>query len=130
MGLERGRAVRDVHAEALQPPRLEDVTLRERGTLWYVFGAQLLEQQGAEMRRHGIVDFQPHDFAKSALEDLLLDRRQQILGLFDWHLQIRIARDAERIPAEHFHAGKERAEIRADYLLDPHEVRRPAEARD
>ena len=85
--------------------------------------AQLLEQQRAHRLRHALLDLEPHDLAEPALEDLLLDGLEQILGLIRVRqLEVRVARDAEDEQAHDLHAGEQRAEVRADDVLERHEV--------
>ena len=74
------------------------------------------------MQRHRVLDLEPNDFTEAALEDLLFDRREQILRLFDRQLEIGVACDPERMPAEHLHSREERPEIRADDLLERNEM--------
>src|SRR5205823_7912203 len=110
--------------EAEEAPRLEDVSLRQCRTLWYVLRSQLLQQQRLKVRGHAVLDLEPNDFPEPSLEDLLLDRRQEIFRLLDGELEIRIPRYAERVPSQHLHSGKECAEIRADDFLEWNEVHR------
>src|SRR5438046_1657372 len=79
------------------------------------------------MRWHRILDLEPNDFPEAALEYLLFDRREQILWFFDRQLEIGIAGDPERVPTEHLHSREQRTEVRANDLLERHEVIRPPE---
>jgi hypothetical protein len=58
--------------------------------------------------RHAVLDLEAHDLAKPSLKDLLLDHREQVLGLVDHlvDLEVRVPRDLERPPAEHLHPGE------------------------
>src|SRR5215813_3218559 len=78
------------------------------------------------MRRHVVLHLDTHDFAEPALEDLLFDARKQILRLLDWNVEVGIARDPERVPRGDLEAGKERSQVRADDLLERHEMEGPA----
>src|SRR5690348_6752762 len=73
------RIQREEIAEAEHLARFEDVPFRQRGALGHLLGAELLEQQRTEMRRHLVLDLEPDDLAEAPLEYLLLDRREQIL---------------------------------------------------
>ena len=51
-------------------------------------------------RRHVALHLETHDLAEAALEDLLLDRLQQILGLVDLpEVEVGVPRDAEGVPS-------------------------------
>ena len=73
--------------------------------------------------RHVVLHLEPDHLAEPPLEHLLLDRRQQILRLLEvGELEVGVARDAERVPADDLHPGEERLEILPDHLLQRHEL--------
>ena len=79
-------------------------------------------------RRRSCLHLQAHHFAEAAQEDLLLDRREQIVRLFAREqLDVRVARDAEGVPVAHLHAREERAQIDPNELLERNELVRPPE---
>ena len=95
------------------------VTFAERRNRLCLACAELLEQQLSHRGRHLAVNLQPHDLSKSPLKNLLLDRLEQILRLIDLpEIEIRVSRDAERMPARDRHTGKQRAKILADHILE------------
>ena len=53
--------------------------------------------------------FEPHRGAVAAVRKLALERAPQVVDLLIVHEEIRVARDAELIAAEHFDAGEELA---------------------
>ena len=66
-----------------------------------------------------VLDLEPHDFAEPPLEHLLLDHLEQVFGFVGGReIEIRVARDPERVPPEDLHPGEQRAEIGADHLLE------------
>src|SRR5262249_38548950 len=103
-----------------------NVPLGKTATLRHVVLAKLVEQQRAQVRRHVVLHFDANDLAEPSLEDLLFDRREQIFRLFDRDVEIGVARDPERIPRGDLEAREERAEVRADDLLERNEVEGPA----
>ena len=121
--VQRGKCEQVAQTEQL--PRLEDVALGESRALRHILGAQLLEEQRPQVRRHGLFDFEPNDFAESTLEHLLFDRREQVFRLFNGQLEIGVARDAEGVPAQHLHTWEKGAEIGADDFFEWHEMIRP-----
>ena len=106
-----------------QPVDFVDVVLGQRGSLRFLLGAELLQQQLAERRGHPRVHLEPHHFREAAVADLLLDQAEQvfrIVVLVD--LEVGVPGDAERIPAEDLHAREERFEMVADHQLQRHEA--------
>ena len=102
------------------------LALGERRHLRVFRFAQLAEQQRAQLRGHAALHFQPHHLAEAPLEDLLLDHRQQVLGLLGRRdLEIREARDAEGVVARDLHAREEQPEVRTDEVLERQVLQRP-----
>src|SRR5436309_2115835 len=90
--LQRGKI------EQVQPHQLTDiqqmagglnVLLREIPAFGNVDLAKLVEEKRTQMRRHVVLNFDAHHFAKSPLKDLLFDRREKVFRLFDWNVEIR-----------------------------------------
>ena len=104
-------------------PGVVHFAIRERRDLGILGVAQFVEQQRAQRGGHVGLHLEPHHFAEPALEHLLLDHREQVFRLLAVRdLEIRVARDAERVRAEDLHPREQRAEMRADHLLERHEV--------
>ena len=75
------------------------------------------------MRRHRVLHFEPHDFAEPPLEHLLLHHFEQVFGFVGRReIEVRVAGHSERVPPHDLHAGEERAQVRADQLLQRHEL--------
>jgi hypothetical protein len=99
-----------------------NVALGEAAALRDVVLAQLVEQKRAQVRRHVVLDLHADHLAEPPLENLLLDRGEQVLRLLDGNVEIGVPRDPERIPGRHLESRKERAQVRADDLLQRYEV--------
>ena len=114
-------------AQVEQRARRVHLAVRERRDLGIFGVAQLVEQQRAQCGGHVGRHLESHHFAEPALEHLLLDHREEVFRLLAVRdLEVRIARDAERVRAEDLHPREQRAEMRADHLLERHEVIRAA----
>ena len=117
-------------AQVEQAPCVDDVALVEAPALGDVVLAQLIEKQGAQVRGHVVLHFDADDLAEAPLEHLLLDRREQVFRLFDGNVEIGIPRDSEHVRRDDFHSRERAPEVRADDLLERHEVVRPRRARE
>ena len=88
---------------------------------------EFLEEQRAQLRRHAALHLQTHHLAESPLEHLFFDHCQQVFRFFGVRdFEVRVARDAKGVRAEHLHAGKQRAEMRADHLFERDKMMRPS----
>ncbi len=83
---------------------------------------QLFHQELAHRARHGPGDLETHRLRRPfALAKDRLDLLEQVLGLVDLELDIRVARDAERVRRDDRHAREQRLDVSGDDLLDRHE---------
>ena len=76
---------------------------------------ELTHEEGVEIRRAIARDFEAHGGAISAMRELAFERAAQVVDFFVVDEQVAVARDAELIAAEHFHAGEE---LRDELLHD------------
>src|SRR4051812_15210098 len=99
--LERWQVERRERAELTQieqRPGLSDVALRELSALGHIVRAELIDQKRAKVRRHAVLHLEPNDLAKSPVEDLFLDGREQVFRLLHRNVEIRVPGDAEAVP--------------------------------
>ena len=70
------------------------------------------QEQSRERRRHRGVHLEPHHLGEPPIPHLLLDEAQQVVRLVAvLDLEVGVARDPERVPAEDLDPGEERLEI-------------------
>ena len=84
--------------------------------------AQAADDEVAHRRPHRLGQFEAHDAGHPPLAQLLLDHRQQVVGVLLVHLDVGVARDAEQVVLQHAHAGKQRLQVAADHALQRHEA--------
>ena len=110
-------------AQLEQRAHFVHVAVGERRVRRQAVVAQLVQQQRARLLGHAGLDLDAHHFAEATPEHLLLDRREQVIRLFGRRqLDVRVARDPEGVPVPDLHPREERAQVRADHLLERHEV--------
>ena len=69
----------------------------------------------------GLLDLEPHRRAEPAPQQLLLQRREEVLGVVLLDLEVLVAGDPEGVVLEHLHAGEQPLEVVADDVLERHE---------
>ena len=78
---------------------------------------ELRERVGRGLAR----DLEPHGGAALATAKLLLDRLEEVLGLFLVDLEVEVARDAEDVDALEPHAREDGPDVPGDEVLEEHE---------
>ena len=93
-------------------------------TLIQIFRLQfeLLQQEFRHGGRTVVGDFQAHRIAEVALRQFALQADAQVLHFFLVHEQVAVARHAELVTAQHFHAGKQLADMRVQDGRKEHET--------
>src|SRR2546422_242239 len=88
--------------------------------------AELLQEEFGHALGAVVGDLEPHRVAEVPVQQLALHRGVQVLDLLLVHEQIRIARDAELVGAEHAHAGEQLAHVSVQDRRQEHERVWPA----
>ncbi len=114
----KGEEVRRVE----HPFHLVDILGGQRRTPLGLLGGEFSQQHVANRGRHIRRDLDPGDEAEPAVPDFLLDDAEQVLRLVLVHLDVRIPRDAEEVPADDRHTREELFEVGADQLFQRHEM--------
>src|SRR6185436_12097371 len=111
-----------------QRTSLDQLGIRRAFYLGGLILPQLLHQKLPQYLGHPALHFDSYDFGEAALENLLFDQLQQIVVILGVRqLEIRIARDPERVESLDVHPGEQRTEVGTDYLLQRDERVAPAE---
>ena len=74
------------------------------------------------MLRHVVLHLDSNHLAEASLKNLFFDRREKVFRLLDGNVEIGVSRNAEHVPGGDLHSREERAEVRADHLLERNEV--------
>ena len=82
-----------------------------------------LDQTFAHPRLDVGPDLEPDHLAEAPAPELVLDRREQVVGLVG-DVEVGVARDPEEVVGDDLHAGEERVEMAGDDVLERHERRR------
>ena len=90
------------------------------------FQLELLQQEFGHGGRAVVGDFQPHRIAEVALRQFALQADAQVLHFFLVHEQVAVARHAELVTAQHFHAREQFADMRVQDGRQEHETVRTA----
>ena len=116
---------RDPHqiAEVEESAGLDHVGFGERRHLLRLLFLQLTENQLTKLHRRTLLQLDAHYLGESPLEDLLLDRAEQVVIVIEHRqLEVRVPDDAKGAEAAQLHPREERPQIGADQLLQRNEV--------
>ena len=84
--------------------------------------AIVLDQDAADMGRHGFIHRNPYYGAKASLTNTLFDALKQIRSFKFLDHDVRVACDTEGMGFDHFHTREERIHIGSNDLLQPDEI--------
>ena len=84
--------------------------------------AELADEHVEDVPVDLVLDLEPHGRAEPAARQLLLQRRQEVLGVVLLHLEVLVAGDPEGEAIADLHAGEQHVEVGGDDLLERHEA--------
>ena len=113
---ERGvlQALAVLVGDAVQAPQVERAGEPEH---LLVAHAELGDQQVEHALGHRLLDLEPDRRAEPAPEQLLLERREEVLRVVLLDLEVLVAGHPERVDLEHLHAREQPLEVLADDVL-------------